>query len=253
MFDILGNMIISVLQWNVLFQEDIRNIVAFLKELRPDVICLQELTVGYEKQSIQNTPDFLVQELGYGHFYQTVPIETTSGSKLNFANGIFSRFPLTSKYYTWINKPDTGGGYGDEYRAYVEVTLNVEGQPVTIGTTHMSYTHRFQETESKNKEADMLAQELQRHQDRFIFTGDLNALPGSYTLNQVGGVLNHVGPDFDQKTWATKPFSYQGFEESELNWRLDYIFATPDLKVESAKILTTQFSDHLPILATFHL
>lgn len=246
-------MIISVLQWNVLFQEDIRNIAAFLKELRPDVICLQELTVGYDKQPIQNTPNFVAEQMGYNHFFQTVPIETTNGSKLNFANGIFSRFPMVDQRFTWVNQPKSGGGYDDEYRAYVEVTLGIKGQTVTVGTTHMSYTHRFQETASKNAEADKLAQELQRHQERFIFTGDLNVLPGSYTLEQVNDILKHSGPDFDQKTWATKPFSYQGFEESELNWRLDYVFATPDLKVESAHILKAEFSDHLPIMVKFKL
>ena len=51
-----------------------------------------------------------------------------------------------------------------------------------------------------------------------------------------------------QATWTTKPFDYGGFAETELRWRLDYAFATPDLEITSAKIVETEYSDHLPIL-----
>jgi len=60
--------------------------------------------------------------------------------------------------------------------------------------------------------------------------------------------LLHVGPDFKQNTWPTKPFDYHGFKENDLSWRLDYIFATKDVRVKKVEIINTQYSDHLPIL-----
>lgn len=40
---------LSVLQWNVWYKEDIRNIAKFLREHPADVICLQELTIWIDR------------------------------------------------------------------------------------------------------------------------------------------------------------------------------------------------------------
>lgn len=115
----------------------------------------------------------------------------------------------------------------------------------------MSYTHRFEPTPEKRIETDKLVEILKSKNERFLFTGDLNALPGSYTVSEVEKHLKNAGPDFDAKTWTTKPFSYNGFEASTLDWRLDYVFATPDVQIKAAKVLETPYSDHLPILVEF--
>ena len=54
-------------------------------------------------------------------------------------------------------------------------------------------------------------------------------------------------------TWTTKPFSYNGFKETELKWKLDYIFTSRDIKVKERKLVDTKYSDHLPILIAFEL
>jgi endonuclease/exonuclease/phosphatase (EEP) superfamily protein YafD len=178
-----------------------------------------------------------------------LPIESTEGDALTIADGIFSRLPIKSKRSVYINEPKGSGGYDDEYRAYVETEVDVEGIPLTVATSHMSYTHRFEETDNKKREADNLVKQLERHRKNFIFAGDLNVVPESYTIQAISKLLKNLGPAFTQNTWTTKPFSYNGFEENDVNWRLDYMFATSDVKVVSAEILKTDVSDHLPILA----
>lgn len=244
---------ISIMQWNIWYLEDIRDVAKLLNVIKPDMCCLQELTIDHPVQIIKNTPKYLADQMGYHFFAKELPIETTDGQKVMLANGIFSRFPISSSRFAWINQPKRGGGYDDEYRAYVEATLEVEGQVVTIGTTHMSYTHRFEGTQGKRQETDLLVRELRRHYKRFIFTGDLNAVPGSHTISEIDQSLQNVGPNLNQKTWTTKPFSYNGFEETQLKWRLDYIFATPDVEVTSSEIIQTKYSDHLPILTKLRL
>jgi endonuclease/exonuclease/phosphatase (EEP) superfamily protein YafD len=93
--------------------------------------------------------------------------------------------------------------------------------------------------------------ESRKKEKNYIFTGDLNAFPGSFLLNELNGLSNikNVGPDDSEKTWTTKPFEKQGFIENDLNWRLDYVFTTSDIMVNSSEVVDTEFSDHLPILA----
>ena len=240
---------ISILQWNTWYKEENQNIVRFLEENPADVICLQELTVEPNKNN-GNLPKYIAEELGYHYYCKEIDL---GDGKINIANGIFSRYPIVASQTKWINEPTGTGHYDDEYRAYVEVTLDIDGKEVTVATTHMSYTNAFAYTPRKEQEVKRLIDILHTKKNSFIFTGDLNATPDSPTIREISGVLHNVGPDFSQNTWTTKPFSYDGFEETELNWRLDYIFATPDVKTVYAKVINTEYSDHLPVFAEIEL
>jgi endonuclease/exonuclease/phosphatase (EEP) superfamily protein YafD len=89
---------------------------------------------------------------------------------------------------------------------------------------------------------------LASKKDNYVVTGDLNATPDSYLVPKIEKLLSHAGPKYEVKTWTTKPFSYNGFDETELNWRLDYVFATSDVCVVSSEVVPTEYSDHLPII-----
>ena len=240
---------ISVLQWNIWYKEKIENICELLKQTKADVVCLQELTIGYQTHS--DTLAYIAAELGY-HYFGNKPI-ALKGESWKLFNGIISKFPLAKTNSIWINEPDGSGGYDDEYRAYVEATIQIGNQHLTIATTHMSYIDRFEASDRKKKETDRLVNILKEKATNFIVTGDFNAPPEGYTIQKVKKYLKNAGPEFTEKTWTTKPFSYNGFEENDLNWRLDYVFATPDVKINNSRILKTGYSDHLPILVNLSL
>jgi endonuclease/exonuclease/phosphatase family metal-dependent hydrolase len=243
---------ISILQWNIWGVEDIHNICKFLKENPADIFCLQELTVNYPKQTVKNTPNYLSKELGLNHFYKEVPIESIDGEKMWLANGVFCKPPMIKKDFCWTRQPGRAGD-DNETRVYIEAELNINGHQLAIGTTHMSYTHRFEPTPNKIKETNRLLKFISKYSKKFIIAGDFNSAPGSYTIEKFKNKYQNLGPDFKQNTWATKPFSYNGFEESELNWRLDHIFGTKDIKLIKSEILQTEFSDHLPILSIIEI
>lgn len=242
----------TVLQWNVWFKENIENVLGFLRAHPADVLCLQELTRGYAQQTQENTWEYLAHNLGYQCAAQEIPIITPE-AQWSQANAILSRFPLTKKTALWINEPENDQGYDDQYRGYLEVEIEVAGQAVTIGTTHLSYTDRFHMTDRKRQEIERLIEAVSGKQHTYVLAGDLNAGPDSLTIQRLREHLRHTGPDFAQNTWTTKYFSYEGFEASTLDWRLDYVFASHDLKVRSAKTIPTDVSDHLPILVEFEV
>ena len=117
----------------------------------------------------------------------------------------------------------------------------------------MSYTNAFQPTSRKIQETEKLISLIEGKTGPYILTGDFNAQPNSEVINKISNVMANAGPDFIQKTWTTKPFSYDGFKATTLDWRLDYIFTNPNLQNISAEILKTDLSDHLPILASFDI
>lgn len=241
---------VSILQWNIWYKEDIQNIAEFLLAHPTDVICLQELTRDYAKQQTTDTVQYIADKLGYAYFAEAM----RPNDEWVQCNAIFSHFPIKDTYSTWINEPIGTGGIDDEHRAYVEASLDINGVELVVGTTHMSYTDMFISTPRKEEEANKLVSALDRKKGTHqIFTGDLNATPNTPTIRKVSSVLVNAGPSDTHNTWTTKPFSYEGFEETELNWRLDYIFTSPELRVVSAEVLKTDYSDHLPVRAVVEI
>lgn len=236
---------ISILQWNVWYLEDIKNIAAFLKENKADIICLQELTIDFNKQDNVHAPEYVAHELGYNVHYQDI---TFDGKTLKLANAIFSKYELSDTRTVWINREQGSGSYDDENRAYVEAMFTIGGKKLTVGTVHMSYTHAFEPSERKLQETDVLVEAIKNNSQSFVLTGDFNAQPDSEVIKKIEKHVKNLGPDYGQKTWTTKPFSYNGFEADSLDWRLDYIFGSNDTVVGSSEVLQTEFSDHLPVI-----
>ena len=241
---------LSILQWNVWYLEDIKNIAVFLKENKADIICLQELTIGFDKQDHIHTPEYIAKELGYNVRYKEI---TFADKSVKLANAIFSKHELSDTRTVWINQEQGSGSYDDENRAYVETKVTVDGKELTIGTVHMSYTHAFEPSDRKLQETDALVEAIKNNDKDFVLTGDFNAQPDSEVIKRIETHVKNLGPDYDQKTWTTKPFSYNGFEASTLDWRLDYAFGSSDIAVTSSKVLQTEFSDHLPIITVVDL
>ena len=243
-----------LLQWNIWYEEDIKNILKVLKDIQADIICLQELTVNHKRHEV-NTAQYLADELGFNFFFKESQTDITEGRTSSFGNSIFTRYPILKSNFEYIQEPrqpEIGlSDYSQEGRVYIESAIQIPDRILGIGTVHMSYTDKFLPTPEKEAETDVLIDILKEKKHTFLLTDDLNSLPGSYTIQEIMRYLKNVGPALEEKTWTTKPFSYKGFDANTLDWRLDYCFATPDIIIKSAQIVDTTYSDHLPILLDF--
>ena len=243
----------KLLQWNIWYLEKIENIEKQIRELDPDIVCLQELTYNHGANLKIYTADYLKEKLGMRLNYHFAQQWDNNNSKKEIGNGILSKYPFINSFFKFLQNPkENTADYSEEGRVYIEVNVNIKGKIYTIGTSHLSYNHRFEETEKKKRETDNLINIFKKKQANYIFTGDLNATPDSYTVKNISKYLKNAGPDFNEKTWATKPFDdRRGFTEDKLNWRIDYAFCSPDIDVKSSQIISTNYSDHLPILVEF--
>ncbi len=246
----------KLLQWNIWYKEDIANILKTIKEINPDIICLQELTINHphHNQNI-NTAKHIADGAVFNCFFKEAQTNFSEGKYRNYGNGIFSRYPIVRSSFTYIQEPQDPNSqnidYSKEGRVYLEVDIDIKGKIVTIATTHMSYTNGFASTKEKEIETKKLIDILKNKKNNFIIAGDFNSLPDSYTISEILKYLKNAGPALEEKTWTTKPFSYNGFEAKDLEWRLDYCFSTPDIIIKDATIVKTVYSDHLPILLEF--
>jgi endonuclease/exonuclease/phosphatase family metal-dependent hydrolase len=247
-------MTIKLLQWNVWYKEDPQKIANKIKQLDPDVICGQEFIQIFKGKNAKDTAKIVADKLGYNYVYEKGDSWSNNTEKDTQGNAIFSKFPIVDSKYSYLQQPKHNPRSGkEEGRVYLEAIVQLGNKKISIGTTHLSYSHKFEFDEIRKSELDHLIKILETKRGDYIFTGDLNATPESPVINSIKNILKNAGPKNNQNTWTTKPFDYHGFKETKLNWRLDYIFATNDVKIMSSEIIKTDLSDHLPILATIEI
>jgi endonuclease/exonuclease/phosphatase family metal-dependent hydrolase len=246
---------IKILQWNVWYHEKYQNIIDFIKRSDADIVCCQELTVNFKEANPGvNVAAEIAKACGYNYYFHPMTIYGTEGEQVQMGNGIFSKFPILSKDFKYVQKKDPKiKNYDTEDRTYIEVDLDVDGTKLKVGTVHLSYGKEFKMTDKKQAEGERLLEAVKYNHEKFILTGDMNSTPDSLIIKKLEEMFIHADPNTDRGTWTTKPFSYQGFEANSRDWRLDYIFATEDINVINNKIIDTSYSDHLPILAEIQI
>jgi endonuclease/exonuclease/phosphatase family metal-dependent hydrolase len=242
---------IKILQWNVWYHEKCENIVKFIKDTEADVVCAQELTVNFADDNPGiNIPEEIAKACSYNYYFHP----QTNYGNTQMGNGVFSKFPIIGKNFKYVLKADPSiKAYETEDRTYVEVTLDINGQQLKVGTVHLSYSTEFGMSEKRLDEAEKLYEAVQSNHEKFILTGDMNAMPDSPIIKRLEEMFIHADPNTERPTWTTKPFSYQGFEANTRDWRLDYIFTTEDINIIENKIIDTSYSDHLPILTEIQI
>lgn len=247
-------MTIRLLQWNIWFKEKIENIVKEIQKHDPDIVCLQELTEECIFNENLDTSKYVADKLGFNYFFKVAQTWKT-GNKKAQGNGIFTKFPITKTFYNYIAKPDKYlNKPSSEKRIYSEITIDAGKKQLTVGTTHLSYEIRFIQTDKKKEEADNLINIIKNKKKKYILTGDFNSGPVSYTIDKIQDYLINAGPDVSEQTWTTKTHKdVSGWTVNDLEWRLDYVFVTNDITIKSAKIIKTNYSDHLPILVELEI
>ena len=243
---------LNILQWNVWFKENPDNIVKNIIKWKADIICAQELIQDSRKNI--DTAKYIANKLGFNCYYHQADTWDNREEKETQGNAIFSKYPIKKKVHYYVQEPKHNPlDASHEGRVYIETAVSLTNLTFKIGTTHLSYSDRFILDDHRRQESDNLVNILKKKNNKFVFTGDLNSTPTSYTVNQIEKYLTNAGPDYEYNTWTTKPFHYDNFKEDKLNWRLDYIFTTKDIKVKSAKVINSKYSDHLPILLTIEI
>ena len=105
-----------------------------------------------------------------------------------------------------------------------------------------------QDSSERDLELVLVGQEIRERRRPAILVGDLNDVawsPSTVRFTGVGGLLD---PRRGRGFYNTYPARLPG-----LRYPLDYVFTTPHFDVSGMQVLPRFGSDHLPLLAKFHL
>ncbi|OGL38835.1 hypothetical protein A3J32_00830 [Candidatus Saccharibacteria bacterium RIFCSPLOWO2_02_FULL_46_7] len=238
--------------WNVLYKEKADNILELTGKINPDILCCQEITKNSFVNPKRDIPEEISRVLGGEYRYQSVA-NTLEGQPSDMGNAIFSKLPIVTDTNLLVQTTTSDIDWSYQNRGYVQAEIRIGQKILTVGTTHLSYVDYFVETDARNREADKLIEAIKKKKEHYILTGDFNSAPDSKTIKRIEKILRSAGPPHTQNTFSTKFFKHNDFVVDSLDWRLDYIFTSPDIKVLSSKIIKTDYSDHLPVLAELQL
>jgi len=237
----------KLLHWNILYEESPQNILSLIKEVDPDIFCCQEINDRTDllKETAQILPYY---------YFEPADIKGVGDVALPLGNAIFSKFPIKSKKLVVLwDGPNPTLGNPQEKRIYIEAKLVINGKGFSVGTTHLSFAPAFKDTPERSEQAKKLMEAIGGNKSNFAISGDFNSAPDTQIIKSIESQLVSAGPDHGEPTFTTIPFSFAGFEATGLEWRVDYIFTSPDIKVKTASIISTKYSDHLPILAELEI
>ncbi|GAB3303856.1 endonuclease/exonuclease/phosphatase family protein [Luteimonas notoginsengisoli] len=104
-------------------------IVARLRELRPDVIALQEVL---QRDGLPNQARTLAEALGYEYVFASVDADSRPQ---RFGNAILSRHPILAHDWKALLPLD-------DFRSIVRVRVAVDGRQVNVYDTHLHWTEQ---------------------------------------------------------------------------------------------------------------
>ena len=263
-----------LLTWNVQWcrgmdgRVDPPRIAAYARETDADVICLQEVAIGFADlpgSKGENQVEALRGALpGYAAFFGgAVDLPGESGARKRFGNAIFSRLPVgrvLRHALPWCPQP----GVPTMPRGALEAVIEAPGGALRVVTTHLEYYSGA----LRAMQIDRLG-EIYREGDHpltpqgegpfvplprpvsALACGDFN-MPAQDPLHARMKALGFVDSWEALHPGTPHPATFRVFEEGETAFCCDFVFASEDLPPRLRSIRVdgaNRASDHQPVIA----
>ncbi|MDX6249308.1 MAG: hypothetical protein QOF10_2668 [Kribbellaceae bacterium] len=220
---------------------DLERIAQVIEKSGADVVGLQEVDKHWSARSNWvDQPAWLARRLHLHVAYAAnldLPPVNPGEPRRQYGTAVLSRYPIKDFDNTLL--PLYPGG---EQRGLAVASIKVRGRDLRFANTHLTSDNNAERLDQAQKVIEFLGGSNQPT----VLVGDLNARPETRELKTLTAIW--------RDTWTAVGVG-PGYtvEADNSTARIDYLLHTPTLRPTSAKVLTTNASDHLPVTATFSL
>ncbi len=230
---------LRIMSWNVYYgngESHAAEVIDALQSFDGDILLLYELSLGLR------LPMRISELYRYGVFVDMNYRRWLSPVPGGVA--LFSRFPI--ERYRTVKTAKNGFLRVRRYYLETRVTLSPD-YTLTIGMIHHTLPFEL----GYRSASETLLREISKHQEKYVFAADLNAMPSFWITKEIGKRLVHLGP---QLAIPSHPEN-RWFADVTPQRRLDYAFATPDVAARrtSARFGESNPSDHKPLIIDLDL
>ncbi len=215
---------------------DFELMASVIRKYDPDIVGLNEMRDEGEDPEYTNQLESLRALCGeeYKYFYFGKAIEFAG--KGPYGNAIISKIPLVNTKTIIIPDPENkiyDSWY--ETRSIIKTTLPTG---VTVMVTHFGL--------NPDESINAIKTVFENLEDeKCILMGDFNLVPNDKILSPIKKKMKDTADLFDAPKLS--------FPSDAPDRKLDYIFVSKDIEVESADIPNETASDHRPYIATLKL
>lgn len=237
-------MSLSLVTLNIEGDKHISRWLPVMKQLRPDVVCLQEL--------YQADCEMIATELEMEYqFATTTKMEKENGYNMslrgNWGVGLFSKQPpknVTTEYYSEENELRVFQEPNDPRRVVITAEIEQDNQRYRVATTHFTWSPAGNTTELQKEDFSRLKKVLAKYPD-LILCGDFNAPRGGELFGSFEKLYkDNVPPEVT--TTIDSSLHYAG--HLNLQFVVDSIFTTKQYQVTEITVLE-KVSDHKGLYA----
>lgn len=223
---------------------DIERIAKVILDSKADLVALQEVDRGGERSKKIDIMTTLSDLTGMTYAFGK-NIDYGGG---DYGNGALTRYPILAErnlHYQMIR--------AGEQRGLLQLVVEVKGQEIVFMNTHIDY--RADESERVTNVNEIKKAAESYSSSPVILCGDFNDSPESKTIASLKNDFSDawdIAGSGDGYTYST----------SDPKKRIDYVFMNKNksdttssilLRPVSARVLSTNASDHLPLLVEFEL
>lgn len=230
---------LRLLTYNIFFCPRLNELRDFLREINPDIVCLQEVLITDRSRRPENQPQWLADQLGY--HYECNPnwrrFRGTGG------NALLSRFALTSVEVL----ADPWG-----YRFALAARLSIHGVPIHVIASHFVWVARplitgiFVSVFRRTAQIRQAVNWARRSKLPCIIAGDFNMLPFGPEYQTIARCLTDC-------TRATPVAHLNTRPTWGLPVQLDYVFASHQFRTLGCEVINADYSDHRPVVVDLEL
>ncbi len=217
-------------------------VIENIKEIKPDIIAFQEMQeeeVSYVKTSLIGY-SFILKYREEGDYAESCPIFYRA-----------DRFSLLESDTLWLSKTPKVMSKDFNSCCYRILTYTILKDLFSSIVYLVINTHLDHISEEAREEGIKIIEKLVKEKkiEKVVLMGDFNDYPSSLTYQKAASFL------FDSCTKAKKShdsITFQDFGRSLSGERIDYIFVSKNIEVESYSVLNKTYngvysSDHYPV------
>ncbi len=193
-----------------------------------DIIGLQEMRGKGRDSDYQAQTEILAERLGfYSYFAKALDVDGVNP----YGNAVLSRFPIKAAETVAIPEPEktTGNVYYEE-RCLLKCVIDI-GKGLNVCAVHFGLTPE----EQRNAVSTVLKSITDKH---CVLMGDFNVTPDNAILTPIRERMYDTAEKFRAPLLS--------FPSDNPNVKIDYIFTSRDITVQSADIPAIVSSDHRP-------
>lgn len=220
---------------------DLERIARVVEGTGAEVIGLQEVDRHWsERSSFVDQANWLSRRLGmrvvFGANLDQDPL-APGAPRRQYGTAILSRHRIRDWRNTLLPRPE-----GGEQRGLLEARIAVRGSDVRVFNTHLQHTSQVE----RLAQVDVIRSVLARTRESVVVLGDLNATPDTPEIAAITEDLADAWVEAGEGDGYT-------YDAATPHARIDYVLTSTDVVARAAAVVSTDASDHLPVVVDLAL